>query len=120
MLHVDKGGGREHDRVVQQQTRLAIEAIGAVNDAEEIMDVHKRHVGVNVFEVGLHHSILQRRAGEAQGTLGPEVADILRTKLAGQRANKAGEVSIGVGLLERVEELRGAGVSQERGLIVGE
>lgn len=63
MLHVHKGGCREHDGMVEQQADLPTKAIAVVDNGEERMKVHQRHVRVHIFNVGLDERILQRKGG---------------------------------------------------------
>lgn len=49
--------------MVKKQADLAAKAITVVDNGEEGVQVHQRHVRVHVFNVGLDECILQRKGG---------------------------------------------------------
>lgn len=115
VLHVDKGGGGEHDGLIEEQAGLAVEAVTAVDDAEELMDVHERHVGVDILDVCLQEGVLEGDGGQSQGSLDVKVADILGGNLGRQGTDKGWQLGAEVRVLEGVEELGGAVVGAKEG-----
>lgn len=91
-LHVDKGRRGKEDGVVEEQAHLTIEAIAAVDDAEERVQVDERHKRVDKLDVGLEQGILKRNLGQRESALHLEIAHILGGNLAGQRPEERREL----------------------------
>lgn len=111
MLHIHKGRRRKHNTLVEQQARLAVDAIPAIDNAQEVVQVDQRHVRIDVLDIALQQRILQRNVGQRQGALECEILHILGGDLGRQRPHKRGKLGSGIGEFERVEELRRAAVS---------
>lgn len=100
MLHIHKRRGRKHNALVQQQTRLSVNAISAVNNAQKVVQVNQRHVRIDIFNVALQQGILKRNIGQRQGALDTEILHIFRCNLGGQRPHKGGQRRSGIGKLK--------------------
>lgn len=75
--NIHKGRCSKHDGLIQQQTNLTTRAISGIDRGQKVVQLHQRHVGVNIFDVRLQQCILQRQTGERQGPLGTEELNIL-------------------------------------------
>lgn len=114
--HVDKGRGREHDGLVKEQTRLSVQSLTTIDNVEEVVEVHERHIWMHILNVGTDQGVLQRDAGQGQGALCVEKLDILGVNLARQGTDKVRQLGTWIGLLERVEEVGCAVIVEEVGL----
>ena len=118
-LHVDESDTGEHDCVVQQQAGLAIEAIAVVNNRQERVNVHQWHIRMDKLNVSLQQCILQSHRWKRQRTLCLQVAHVVRGNLGRKGADKRRQLSGGIVIVERVEELDGARVTKQAGGING-
>ena len=114
ILPIHKGGSGKHDSMVQEQADLTIQALSTVDDAEELVQIHERHVRVDILHIGLEQGVLQAGIGQGEGPLGVQVGHIFRGHLGGQRSHKRRQVDARIGRIERVDELSGSGVAAER------
>lgn len=120
-LHIDKRGGGEHDGMVEQQAHLAIEAIAAVDNVEEGVQVHQWHVGMDKLGVSLKQRILKRDRRQRQGALCLEIANIFGGNLAGQRAQERRQLAssrVGGQIGQRMAQLLGGpNIAKEAGRV---
>src|SRR5690606_32582813 len=76
-LRVHKGGGGEHDGLVEEQADLSSRPVPGIDHGQELMHVEQRHVGMHVLGISLEQRVLESDAGEAQGPLLAEEFHIL-------------------------------------------
>lgn len=83
-LLVDEGRPCKQDGMVQEQADLTSLAVTGVDDVQEVEQLEEGHVGVDMFDVGLQKSVLQRAVWYAQGSLALEVGDLILADPVGQ------------------------------------
>lgn len=118
-LHVDESDTGEHDCVVQQQASLAIEAIAVVNNRQERMNVHQWHIRMDKLNVSLQQCVLQSYRRQRQSPFCLQVAHVVRGNLGRKGANERRQLSRGIVIVQRIEELDGARVTKQAGGIHG-
>lgn len=101
--------------MVEEQADLSVESITAVDHAQEVMEVHERHVRMYILGVRLEKLILQCYRRQSEGALEMEICDIFGRNLGGQRSNERRELRVGIMVLEGAEELGGAAVATREG-----
>jgi hypothetical protein len=101
--------------LVEKKACLSILAIASVNDAEKVVQVHKRHIRVDIFDVSLQWGILKRENRYRQGALDLQVVDILCCNLGRERAQESRKLGGGGSLLpKRAERLGDAEIIEDR------
>lgn len=98
----------KQDGMVQKQADLATLAVAGVYQVQEVEQLEERHVGVDIFDIGLQQGILKRRVGEAQGTLALEVRNLIGADLVGQWFDPSRQKGQRVDLIGLVQEARAA------------
>lgn len=88
MLHVDKSGAREHDGLEKDQADFAFASILPIDDSQEIVQIQKRHVRMDKFDVCTKHFATQLAFGQCQCTLLFQIRDLISTDLGWQRLDK--------------------------------
>jgi hypothetical protein len=72
---------------------------------------------MHILGVGLEQSILKADGGQSESSLHMKICHIFGGNLRRQRSNEGRELSVGVMVLERAEELGGAVLAEKGGLI---
>lgn len=83
-LPLDESRPCKQDGMIQEQADLATLAVTSVYHIQEVKQLEERHVGMDIFDVGLQESVLQRTVRYVQGALALEVGDLIRADLVGQ------------------------------------
>lgn len=83
-LSLDESRPCKQDGMIQEEADLATLTVTSVYHIQEVKQLEEGHVGMDIFDVGLQESVLQRAVRYAQGALALEVGDLILADLVGQ------------------------------------
>lgn len=90
VFHINKRRSGEHDGLEQDQADFSFASVSFVNHRQEIMQIQKRHVGMDKFDVCAKHFTAEISLWYGQSTLLLKIGDLVRSDFRRERFDESG------------------------------